>query len=80
MEFFFNKKWKTGKDGNRFEFVVPSSFRGKTLRRWQMEKLNAGESAYISGLVSEKGNRYQGYIRFDKELGRIVFSFKKEKK
>ena len=80
LEFFFNKKWKTGKDGNRFEFVVPSTFREKTLRRWQMEKLNAGESAYISGLVSEKGNRYQGYIRFDKEVGRIVFSFKKEKK
>ena len=51
-------------------------FRGKYLRKWQMEKLIAGETAYISGLVCEVGKKYQGYMHFDKETGRILFSFK----
>lgn len=73
LEFFFNRKLK--EDG--FEFFVPPTFRGVTLRRWQIEKLKAGESAYIRGIISRKGKKYQGYIRFDKESGRIGFSFKK---
>ncbi|WP_263603462.1 DUF3945 domain-containing protein [Chryseobacterium sp. PET-29] len=77
LEFFFNKRLKGGNNEHCFEFVVPSTFRGKALRRWQIEKLKAGEMAYISGLISKKGREYQGYIRFDKEVGRIVFSFKK---
>lgn len=77
LEFFFNKKLKIGNDEHSFEFVVPSTFRGMKLRRWQIQKLKMGEIAYINGLVSEKGRRYQGYIRFDKEVGRIVFSFNK---
>lgn len=76
LEFFFNKKLK-GNNEHSFEFVVPSTFRGMKLCRWQMDKLKAGEMTYISGLVSEKGREYQGYIWFDKEVGRIVFSFKK---
>ncbi|WP_175546220.1 DUF3945 domain-containing protein [Epilithonimonas mollis] len=73
LEFFFNRKLK--EDG--FEFCIPPTFRGVTLRRWQIEKLKAGESAYIRGLVSKKGKKYQGYIRFNKEMGMIEFSFKK---
>jgi hypothetical protein len=79
LEFFFNKKLR-GNNEHSFEFVVPSTFRGKDLRRWQIEKLKIGEMAYISGLVSEKGREYQGYIWFDKEVGRIMFSFKKVSK
>lgn len=74
LEFFFNRKLK--EDG--FEFCVPATFRGVMLRRWQIEKLKEGETAYIRGLVSKKGKKYQGYICFDKEVGRIVFSFKKQ--
>ncbi|MCJ8154114.1 DUF3945 domain-containing protein [Chryseobacterium sp. SSA4.19] len=77
LEFFFNKRLKGGNNEHCFEFVVPSTFRGKALRRWQLEKLKAGETAYIRGLISKKGKTYQGYIHFDKEIGRIVFSFKK---
>lgn len=80
LEFFFNKKLKSENNEHSFEFVVPSTFRGQNLFRWQIEKLKAGEMAYISGLVSEKGREYQGYIWFDKEVGRIVFSFKKVNK
>jgi len=73
LEFFFNRKVKEG----GFEWCVPATFRGVTLRRWQIDKLKAGETAYIRGLTSKKGKKYQGYIRFDKETGRINFSFKK---
>lgn len=77
LEFFFNKRLKGGYNEHSFEFVVPSTFRGMKLRRWQMDKLKAGETAYIKGLESKKGKTYQGYMSFDKEVGRIVFSFKK---
>lgn len=73
LEFFFNRKVKE----NGFEYCVPATFRGITLRRWQIEKLQGGETTYIRGLRGKKGKKYQGYIRFDKETGRINFSFKK---
>ncbi|SHK71317.1 DUF3945 domain-containing protein [Epilithonimonas mollis] len=73
FEFFFNRKL----EGNGFEFCVPPTFRGVTLRRWQLEKLKAGEGAYIRGIISRNGKKYQGYIRFDKKSGSIDFSFKK---
>lgn len=77
LEFFFYKKVKVEglTDGSGAE--IPTTFRGKYLRKWQMDKLKAGEVAYISGLISEKGKEYQGYIRFDKLEGRTLFSFKK---
>ncbi|GAA4161132.1 DUF3945 domain-containing protein [Chryseobacterium ginsenosidimutans] len=44
------------------EMEVPSHFRGIKLRRWQIEKLKAGDIAYINGLESRKGKEYQGYM------------------
>ncbi|MFL9835514.1 DUF3945 domain-containing protein [Chryseobacterium terrae] len=77
VEFFFYKKVKVQSLTDDNGIGIPTTFRGKYLRKWQMDKLKAGEAAYISGLISEKGKEYQGYIRFDREEGRIVFSFKK---
>lgn len=77
MEFFFYKKVKAESLTYVSGVEIPTTFRGKYLRKWQIDKLKAGEVAYISGLISEKGREYQGYIRFNKEQGRIVFSFKK---
>lgn len=77
VEFFFYKKVKVQSLTDGSVVGVPTTFRGKYLRKWQMDKLKAGESAYIGGLISEKGKEYQGYIRFDRDEGRIVFSFKK---
>lgn len=31
-----------------------------------MDKLKAGEIAFIKGLKSKKGKTYQGYVSFDK--------------
>jgi hypothetical protein len=82
VEFMFENKFRSSgfSEVNHSEREVPSHFRGIKLRRWQMDKLKAGETAYIKELESRKGKTYQGYIRFDKAIGRIVFSFKNPKK
>ncbi|MGE8533265.1 MAG: hypothetical protein ACN6OJ_01625 [Chryseobacterium sp.] len=41
-----------------------------------MEKLKAGEVEYVDGLVDISGKGYQGYLRFDKGIGKFEFSFK----
>ncbi len=83
IEFLF-KKTLRGFDGGvvqaNFEREVPTVFRGKYLLKWQMDKLKAGETAYISGLVNKNGKKYQGYISFNKSIGKIEFSFKNPKK
>ncbi|WP_312285915.1 DUF3945 domain-containing protein [Chryseobacterium gleum] len=55
---------------------VPRVFRGKELKKWQVEKLMAGEVAYVDGLVDRNGKGYQGYLRFDKGIGKFEFSFR----
>jgi hypothetical protein len=83
IEFLFKKNLK-GFDGRvvqvDFEKQVPTVFRGKYLRKWQMDKLKAGETAYVNGLVNKNGKKYQGYMSFDKRMGKIGFSFKNPKK
>lgn len=82
VEFMFENKFRSlgFSEVNHSEREVPSHFRGIKLSQWQMDKLKAGEIAYIKGLESRKDRTYQGYICFDKEIGRIVFSFKNPKK
>ena len=55
---------------------VPGVFRGKRLKKWQVEKLKNGEVAYVDGLVDRNGKGYQGYLRFDKGIGKFEFSFR----
>lgn len=78
LEFFFYKRVKVQSLTDGSVVGIPTTFRGKYLRNWQMDKLKAGEAAYISGLISEKGKEYQGYIRFDRKERRILFSFKNQ--
>lgn len=83
IEFLFKKNLKGFDKGLvRPDFVreIPTVFRGKYLRKWQMDKLRAGETAYIRGLVNKNGKKYQGYLSFDKRIGKIEFSFKNPKK
>lgn len=83
IEFLFKKNLK-GFDGAvvqaNFEKEVPTVFRGKYLRKWQMDKLRVGETAYISGLVNKNSKKYQGYLSFDTMRGKIEFSFRNPKK
>lgn len=83
VEFLFERNLRSAGFGavqDGLEREVPSTFRGIKLRRWQMDKLKAGDTAYIKGLESKNGKTYQGYMSFDKMIGRIVFSFKNPKK
>ncbi|MCS3869451.1 hypothetical protein J3D55_002367 [Chryseobacterium ginsenosidimutans] len=82
VEFLFENKFKRSgfSEVHHSERVVPSHFRGIKLRKWQMDKLKAGETAYIKGLESRKGKTYQGYMNFDKTIGRIMFLFTNLKK
>ncbi|WP_131777654.1 DUF3945 domain-containing protein [Chryseobacterium sp. JAH] len=81
VEIMFDNKFRSAgfSEVHHSEREVPSHFRGIKLRQWQMDKLKAGEIAYIEGLESRKGNNYQGFMSFDKSIGRIVFSFKNPK-
>lgn len=83
VEFLFKKNIKSlrlGDLGSRGKGEVPTVFRGKTLLLWQMDRLKAGETAYVDGLVDGNGKKYQGYLRFDNVKGRLEFSFRNEKK
>ncbi|MDP9959152.1 DUF3945 domain-containing protein [Chryseobacterium lathyri] len=79
VEFLFKKNIRSlcvGDLKSGIKEGVPEFFRGRKLKVWQMEKLKAGETAYIDGLVDRNGKKYQGYIRFDKDRGKFEFSFK----
>ena len=82
VEFLFENKFRKSafSEVHHSEREVPSAFRGVKLRKWQMDKLKAGEVAHINGLESRKGKTYQGYMSFDKKIGEIEFSFKNPKK
>lgn len=56
-------------------FEAPRTFRGKELTDQQYEKYNAGVTVYVDGLIDKKGEKYQGYITFNKETGKEQFSF-----
>lgn len=59
---------------------APKTFRGKELTEGQYEKFKDGQTIYISGLVDKKGQKYQGYITYNKETGKTGFSFKNPNK
>lgn len=89
VEFLFNRNIKSLQHHlqhqpktlqNTLKAEIPNTFRGKPLHKWQIEKLKAGETAYINGLTDSKGKKYQGYISFDKNIGKFEFSFKNPKK
>lgn len=74
VEFLLDKKVRGMGTGDFRQ--VPEVFRGKRLKKWQVEKLKAGEVEYVDGLVDISGKGYQGYLRFDKGIGKFEFSFK----
>ncbi|AZB11652.1 DUF4099 domain-containing protein [Chryseobacterium sp. G0162] len=74
VEFLFDKNVRrVGVEDFRSD---PEVFRGKKLKKWQMDKLRVVEVAYVHGLVDKNGKRYQGYLRFDKRMEKFEFSFK----
>lgn len=74
VEFLLDKKVRRMGVGDFRQ--VPEVFRGKRLKKWQVEKLKNGEVAYVDGLLDRNGKGYQGYLRFDKRIGKFEFSFR----
>ncbi|SFN42388.1 Protein of unknown function [Chryseobacterium oleae] len=63
VEFLFKKNIKSFRVGDLRSSVkaeVPGMFRGKKLKAWQVEKLKAGETAYVDGLVIRMGRSIRG--------------------
>ncbi len=54
---------------------APRNFRGKELDDKQYEKFKEGQTIYVDGLIDKKGQKYQGYITFDKDTGKTGFAF-----
>ncbi|MBW3524698.1 DUF3945 domain-containing protein [Chryseobacterium sp. NKUCC03_KSP] len=87
VEFLFSKNIRTlqsrtlkGENLNHQESGIPTKFRDKRLFSWQIEKLKKGEPAYINGLYDKNGKKYQGYLSFNQETGKLDFDFKNPNK
>ncbi|MFP3599477.1 DUF3945 domain-containing protein [Chryseobacterium sp. SIMBA_029] len=59
---------------------IPGTFRGKELNEEQYTQFKAGQTVYIDDLTDKKGQKYQGYITFNKDTGKIDFSFQNPNK
>ncbi len=80
VEFQFDNKINKVQNikSNREEFKnfeAPKIFRNKELSEQQYNELKDGKTVFIDGLIDKKGQTYQGYISFNKELGKTQFIF-----
>ncbi|MBS0027271.1 DUF3945 domain-containing protein [Chitinophaga sp. 22321] len=78
VEFLFDRSNSNsrsqGQSGESQE--APKVFRGKELDDKQFEKLKEGKTVYLTGLIDQKGVKYDGYITYNKESGKTSFAFK----
>lgn len=75
VEFLFDNKPSQGQSQGRVYDEAPREFRGKELTDDQYTKLKDGLTVYISGLVDKNDKEYQWYITYNKESGKVGFSF-----
>ena len=59
---------------------APKVFAKKELTAKQYEKFNEGQPVFVRGLVDKKGEKYDGYITYDKQKGITNFSFEDPRK
>ena len=79
VEFLFDRnvgQKNEQKIGELSSVEVPKIFRGKELTDEQYKDFKEGHTVYIDGLIDKKDQPYQGYITFNKENGKVDFSFK----
>lgn len=80
VEFLFdrsnsNRQTQTNQQSQNQPQEAPRIFRGKELNGEQYNKFKAGETVYVDGLIDKKGQKYQGYITFNKNTGKTNFEF-----
>ncbi|WP_339678230.1 DUF3945 domain-containing protein [Cyclobacterium marinum] len=80
VEFLFdrnnsNRQTQTHQQRQNQPQEAPRTFRGKELDDEQYNKFKAGETVYVDGLIDKKGQKYQGYITFNKDTGKTNFEF-----
>lgn len=56
------------------------TFRGKELTEKQQSDLLEGKPIYIKDLIDKRGNPYQGYVTYNKEIKQADFSFQNPNK
>ncbi|WP_408582585.1 DUF3945 domain-containing protein [Myroides odoratimimus] len=56
------------------------TFRGKELTEKQQSDLLEGKPIYIKDLIDKRGNPYQGYVTYNKEIKQTDFSFQNPNK
>jgi hypothetical protein len=54
---------------------VPRTIRGKELNEQQYEQFKEGKTIYVDSLVDKQGKEYKGYLTFNKDTGKVGFSF-----
>ena len=72
VEFLFDRNQQPAQ---KLYDEAPRTFRGKDLTDEQYDKLKNGLTVYVSGLVDKNDKEYQGYITYNKESGKVGFSF-----
>lgn len=76
VEFLFDRSnaYKQGQNNGEIQ-EAPRVVRGKELSEELYEKFKDGERIPVSGLVSQEGKEYKGYFKYNKETGKVTFSF-----
>lgn len=78
VEFQFDRNKNNSQDQNNQQSQsqeLPRSFRGKELSEQQYQQFKEGKTIYVDGLVDKQGKEYKGYVTFDKDTGKVGFSF-----
>ncbi|MFL9836746.1 DUF3945 domain-containing protein [Flavobacterium sp. ST-75] len=75
VEFIFDRNQNQSQSQGKTYDEAPREFRGKALTEEQYDKFREGMTVYITGLVDKNDKEYQGYITYNRESGKVGFSF-----
>lgn len=78
VEFQFDRTDSNSQTQNNHQVQnqeVPRTIRGKELNEQQYEQFKEGKTIYVDGLVDKQGKEYKGYLTFNKDTGKVGFSF-----
>ncbi|MDM1036020.1 DUF3945 domain-containing protein [Myroides odoratimimus] len=83
IEFLFDNTNKQSQNNSQNQSQLSDdlkTFRGKELTEKQQSDLLEGKPIYIKDLIDKRGNPYQGYVTYNKEIKQADFSFQNPNK